>query len=411
VASTADLLSDGTSSYLYGPDSAPVEQVTSTATAWYVHDGQGSTRALLDRVQGSPKLLTRPASNPAITLRRRARGGEVLYRSVGDLVPDDQFLDLAGLVPDTRVVLKIEGLNPVGSIKLKTAVALLDDAEARGLLGPGGRIIESSSGNLGIALSSLCAARGYRFTCVVDPNTARQSVSLMRVFGARVVEVTARDSNGGFLQSRIDYIAQRVAAEPDLYWPNQYANPANARAHYERTARAIAVEVPELDRLFVGAGTTGTLMGCARYFREGPRRPRIVAVDTEGSVTFGFPAGRRRIPGLGASRRPEILDSGLVDEVVVISEREAVMMCRRVAAEYGIAVGGSTGTVLAAVARSCAGRAGGDTVVAIGADTGDRYLDTVYDDAWVRDHLGPLPLPGPRLRVRPYSLPRAAGED
>ncbi len=320
----------------------------------------------------------------------------MLYRHASDLILDDLFLDLSGLIPCIRLVLKIEGFNPVGSIKLKTAVALIDDAEQRGLLTAGDQVIESSSGNLGIALSSVCAIRGYPFTCVVDPNTSRQSIALMKAFGSHVVVVDTRDTNGGFLHSRIAYIRERIAADPALFWPNQYANAANPQVHYERTAACIVKEIPELDYLFVGAGSTGTLMGCVDYFQKNSPRTRIIAVDAEGSVTFGFPAGRRHIPGLGTSRRPEIFQPGGVEEVVLVPEPAAVSMCRRVAAEYGIAVGGSTGSVLAAVASKRASLPLGASVVAIGPDTGDRYLDTIYDDDWVRERFGTL-TPAPNL--------------
>ncbi|MFI5529077.1 2,3-diaminopropionate biosynthesis protein SbnA [Kitasatospora sp. NPDC051853] len=312
----------------------------------------------------------------------------MLFRHAHEIVLDDLFLDLGGFVPGVDLTLKIEGLNPAGSIKLKAAVGLLEDAEARGVLRPGGRVIESSSGNLGIALASVCAARGYAFTCVIDPNTSVQSIGLMRAFGAEVAMVDRRDANGGFLQSRIDHIQERLREDPELVWPNQYANPANPAAHRERTAAAIGKQFLDVDVLFVGAGTTGTLMGCVEWFRANSPRTRIIAVDTEGSVTFGRPAGRRHIPGLGTSRRPEILRPEGVDEVVMVPEAEAVRMCRRLAAERGLAMGGSTGSVLAAVDRKRLELPSGATVVAIGPDLGERYLNTVYDDLWVAERFG-----------------------
>jgi N-(2-amino-2-carboxyethyl)-L-glutamate synthase len=315
-----------------------------------------------------------------------------LYRSASDLVVDDVFLEMNSLIDGINLILKIECFNPAGSIKLKTAVSLLDDAEWRGLLRPGGCVIESSSGNLGIALSSICAIRGYRFICVTDPNTSPQSIVLMRVFGASVVEVTERDTKGGYLQTRINYIKKRVETDTDLFWPNQYANPANPAAHCQRTADAIAKEVQDLDYLFIGTGTGGTLMGCARYFRAHSPRTKIIAVDAEGSATFGFPPGRRQIPGLGTSRKPEIVEPGLVDDIVVVPEGDAIRMCRLVAAKFGIAVGGSTGSVLAAITRSRSALPFGANVVAISPDSGDRYLDTIYDDKWVEERFGPTVL-------------------
>ncbi|GAA2489775.1 2,3-diaminopropionate biosynthesis protein SbnA [Streptomyces thermolineatus] len=320
----------------------------------------------------------------------------MIYENAHDLVLDRLFLRFDELVPDVQVFLKLEGFNPAGSIKLKTAVGLIEDAEKWGLLDSGSGVIESSSGNLGVALASVCAAKGYSFTCVTDPNTAPHNTALMRAFGAEVVRVDRRDANGGFLQSRIDYIQDRLREDPSLVWPNQYANPANPRVHYERTASAVLEELPEVDQLFVGAGTTGTLMGCAEYFRQWSPRTRIVAVDTPGSVTFGFPPGRRHIPGLGTSRRPELCRPEAVDEVVMVPEAEAVRMCRSVARERGIALGGSTGSVLAAVVRKAGEIPPGSSVVALAPDTGERYLSTVYDDAWVEERFGPsVPAPAP----------------
>ncbi|WP_367042021.1 2,3-diaminopropionate biosynthesis protein SbnA [Streptomyces sp. Je 1-332] len=329
----------------------------------------------------------------------------MLYRNAHELVLDSVFLDLDDFIPQVDLKLKIEGLNPAGSIKIKAAVGLIEDAERRGVLKPGGRVIESSSGNLGIALSSVCAARGYTFICVVDPNTSKQSLGLMEAFGADVVLVTERDANGGYLQTRIDYITKRLGADPDLVWPNQYANPANPRAHYERTAASIvrqaAAEAWRIDHLFIGAGTTGTLMGCTDYFREHSPHTRITAVDSLGSVTFGGEPGKRHIPGLGTSRRPEIFRAGRVDEAVLVPEFEAVRMCRRLAAERGIALGGSTGSVLAAIERNRDRIEPGSLVVAIAPDIGDRYLDTIYDDVWIYERFGRLD-PGPRGSQNTY---------
>jgi N-(2-amino-2-carboxyethyl)-L-glutamate synthase len=320
-----------------------------------------------------------------------------MYDTAQDLVFDRVFLRLDGLVPDIRLLLKIEGFNPAGSIKLKTAIGLVEDAERWELLRPGGHVIESSSGNLGVALSSVCAARGYRFTCVTDPNTSPQNAAYIRAFGGQVVVVDTKDANGGYLQSRIDYIHDRLEKTPSLFWPNQYANQANPRIHRDRTAAAILAEVPEVDHLFIGAGTTGTLMGCAAFFRDHSPHTRIVAVDAAGSVTFGFPPGKRHVPGIGTSRRPELCDPDLVDDVVLVPEVEAIRMCRAVARSRGIAVGGSTGSVLAAVARVGSALPSGSTVVAISPDAGDRYLTTIYDDTWVEERFGhhALAVPGP----------------
>ncbi|GGO54738.1 2,3-diaminopropionate biosynthesis protein SbnA [Streptomyces lasiicapitis] len=308
--------------------------------------------------------------------------------SVYDLVTDDIFLRFSDVLPGSELYLKIEGLNPAGSVKLKPAVELIEDAERRGLLSPGGCVVESSSGNLGVALATVCAAKGYAFTCVTDVNAAPHNVALMRALGARVAVVDQQDANGGFLGTRIAHIQHMLANDPLLVWPNQYANPANAKAHERRTAASILAEIPTVDFLFVGAGSTGTLTGCATYFREVSPRTRIFAVDTLGSVTFGTAAGPRHIPGLGTSRTPEICRPDLVDEVVLVQETDAVRTCRLLALRHGLLVGGSTGSVFTAVQRAAPDIPPGSRVVALAPDMGERYLSSVYDDDWVAARFG-----------------------
>ncbi|MET8975602.1 2,3-diaminopropionate biosynthesis protein SbnA [Streptomyces sp. NPDC004539] len=309
----------------------------------------------------------------------------MIFESASDVVLDDIFLRLPDFVPDIDVLLKLEGLNPAGSVKLKTAVALVESAEAHGTLRPGGRLIESSSGNLGVALSVVCAARGYRLTVVTDPNAARQAIRVMESLGTHVVEVTHRDTHGGYLRTRLDHIRQCLVREPELVWLNQYANRANVAAHRERTAKSLHRELGDIDALFVGAGTTGTLMGCVEYFAEHSPRTRVIAVDAAGSVTFGGAAAPRFIPGLGTSRRPEIFVDGGTFEKVLVEESDTIGMCRTVAARYGLLIGGSTGTVLAAVRRLAPALPPGCRVAAISPDLGDKYTDTVYSDTWVAE--------------------------
>jgi N-(2-amino-2-carboxyethyl)-L-glutamate synthase len=311
-----------------------------------------------------------------------------LANRVSDVVTGRVFVQLPGFVPGFDTTVKLEGLNPAGSIKLKTARGMLDAASAEGLIGPGSELVESTSGNLGIALASICAERGYRVTLVTDPNTNAQSVRHMKAFGATVVVVRERDRNGGYLQTRIDYIHSRLAENPKLFWLNQYANPANLAAHYDGTAREIERDFGLPDWLFVGVGSAGTLMGCVDRFRDIGAPTRIVAVDAVGSVTFdGTAAGRRWIPGIGSSRRPELFrHHGFQQQLV--AERDAVGMCRQVALEYGLLLGGSSGAVLAAV-RAVRDRIDpGSQVLAVCPDMGDRYLDTVYDDDWVAARFG-----------------------
>ncbi|MEU1311712.1 2,3-diaminopropionate biosynthesis protein SbnA [Streptomyces cinnamoneus] len=328
---------------------------------------------------------------------------------------DDLFIDLAPMF-DVPLYLKCEGLNLAGSVKLKAALEMVLAAERSGLLAPGAILVESSSGNLGIALSMIAASRGYGFLCVTDSRCNPASRRLMETFGAQVHIITRPDKEHGLLGARIDYVRRLCAYDPRYVWLNQYTNAHNWLSHYRSTAPVIDAQFPELDVLFVGAGTTGTLMGCARYFRERERPVRVVAVDSIGSVTFGGPALPRMIPGLGAGVRPQLLDAGLVDDVVMVPERDTVDTCHAMA-RRGFLFGGSTGTVVSGALRWLAGRPEGErlTAVAIAPDMGDRYLDSVYDPAWVERNFGtprtwdaPAPSPLPPA-AEPARLMRSVG--
>ena len=279
--------------------------------------------------------------------------------------------------------LKCEGFNFAGSIKLKAASEMVEAADREGALRPGSVLVESSSGNLGVALSMIAASKDLRFVCVTDSRCNLSTRLLMEALGSEVHVITEPDPTGGFLGARLDYVRALCAADDRYVWLNQYTNPGNWQAHYRSTAPAIARQFPRLDVLFVGSGTTGTLMGCARYFREWHRPVRVVAVDSVGSVTFGGQAGRRMIPGLGASVHPPLLDESYVDEVVRVEEADTIRACHRLA-RRGFLFGGSTGTVVSGALDWLARRGSpGCTAVAIAPDLGERYLDTIYQANWV----------------------------
>jgi 2,3-diaminopropionate biosynthesis protein SbnA len=296
---------------------------------------------------------------------------------------NDLYVDLRATL-GLPVHLKCEGFNFAGSIKLKAALEMIDTAERSGCLRPGSVLIESSSGNLGVALAMIAASRGYPFECVIDVRSNLAARQMIEALGGRVHLVTDPDPVRGLLGARIDYVQARVREDPRYVWLNQYANPANWLAHHRHTAPAIAGRFPDLDVLFVGAGTTGTLMGCARYLRRARPEVTVVAVDAVGSVTFGGPAGTRLIPGLGTGVRPSLVNESFVDDVVLVEEIDTVRSCRRLAA-HGFVFGGSTGTVVHGAAEWLrANRAGRDcTAVALAPDMGERYLDSMYRPAWV----------------------------
>ncbi|MFF9152891.1 2,3-diaminopropionate biosynthesis protein SbnA [Streptomyces sp. NPDC014846] len=284
--------------------------------------------------------------------------------------------------------LKCEGFNFAGSIKLKAANEMVESAERDGILTSDSILVESSSGNLGVALSMIAASKGYRFLCVTDSRCNLSTRLLMEALGSEVHVVADQDSNGGFLGMRIEYVRALCASDSRYVWLSQYTNAGNWRAHYRTTAPEIAAEFPELDVVFIGAGTTGTLMGCARWFQEWHRPVHVVAVDAVGSVAFGGEPGPRMIPGLGMSMRPPLLDESFVDEVVRVEEADTIRMCHRMA-RRGFLFGGSTGTVVSGAADWLARHdTRGLTAVAIAPDLGERYLDTVYQTNWLQDLYG-----------------------
>jgi len=307
----------------------------------------------------------------------------MLVESPLELMLGNIFATVHGILPDTPVHLKLEGFNMAGSIKLKPAIQMIEDLEREGVLRPGKRVIESSSGNLGVALSLVCRIKGYPFVCVSDPNLAEYNRRLIEAYGGRVVIADTRDHNDGYLQSRINLITRWLAEDPSFVWTNQYANIGNKAAHIRWTGPEILQTFPALDVLVIGAGTIGTLMGCAEYVRRVAPNVRIVAVDAEGSVTFGFRPQKRYIPGLGTSRRPELVDVTLVDEIVLVPEIDTVKMCHWLLDTHGWLLGGSTGTVLAGVRRIADQIPSGSTVVTVSPDLGEHYLDMIYSRDWV----------------------------
>ncbi|MDN5380983.1 MULTISPECIES: 2,3-diaminopropionate biosynthesis protein SbnA [Streptomyces] len=302
---------------------------------------------------------------------------------------DDLYVDLEEIV-GRRIFLKCEGFNFAGSIKLKAAAEMVEAAEREGRLHSDSILVESSSGNLGVALSVIAASKGYSFVCVTDSRCNLPTRLLMEALGSRIHIVTEPAPEGGLLAARLNHVRALCASDDRYVWLNQYTNPKNQMAHFRTTAPAIARRFPDLDVLFVGAGTTGTLMGCARYFRGWHRPVHIVAIDSEGSVTFGDTPGRRMIPGLGTGVRPPLLDESYVDEVILVSEADTIRTCHRMA-RRGFVFGGSTGTVVSGASRWLARHAGHHrppTAVAISPDLGERYLETIYQSTWVRDLYG-----------------------
>lgn len=314
-----------------------------------------------------------------------------VFHKISDMISDDVVFDISDKMDSigNDIYMKIEGLNPCGSIKLKTAKYIIEDIKKKNNSN-NLNLIESSSGNLGISLASICADEGYYFECVVDKNTLMEKIQHIRVFGAKVVVIAKEDNNGGFLTSRINYIKSRISQDSSLIWTNQYGSYANIMAHYDTTAPSLMREIGNIDYLFVGAGTTGTLLGCLKYFHEFSPNTRIIAVDATGSVTFGGHPQKRYIPGIGTSMSPEMLNKFNLyppHEIIYVDEVDTIHQCRNFSRRTGLLVGGSTGSVIDAVERYVKKhRLTRKTIAIISADLGHSYIPTIYDDSWVNKH-------------------------
>ncbi|MFF4404877.1 2,3-diaminopropionate biosynthesis protein SbnA [Streptomyces sp. NPDC001262] len=315
-----------------------------------------------------------------------------VLQGILDAVGNTPLVELSNLFPGfgSRIFVKMERFNPGGSIKDRSALSMLMDGIHNGSLVPGRSVVvESSSGNLAIGIAQICRYFGIGFICVVDAKTTRQNLALLSAYGAEVEVVrTPHPETGEYLDARLARVRELVATVPGAYWPNQYANPLNPRAHRE-TMREIAEALDgRVDYLFAPVSTFGTLRGCAEYIAQHSMDTTVVAVDAVGSAIFGQPPARRLIPGHGASVPPALLDPSCADQVVHVDDLDCIVACRRLVLREGILAGGSSGAAAAALWKTAGRIPDGSRCVLVFPDGGDRYIDTVYSDDWVAEHFG-----------------------
>jgi N-(2-amino-2-carboxyethyl)-L-glutamate synthase len=308
----------------------------------------------------------------------------LIHDSAIDCVGSTPMVRLGRCFPDPglEVIAKLEMLNPGGSMKDRPARFIVERGLRDGTLRPGMRLVESTSGNLGIALAMVAELHGLAFTAVVDPKTSAANLRLLELFGAEVEMVTEPDGTGGYLHTRVRRARELVATHPDAVLVNQYANELNWRAYYETAGQEIldAVDGP-IDYLVAAVSTTGSIQGVARRLREVHRDLKVVAIDAVGSIIFGAPPAPRRLPGFGASRVPEILDSREIDDVLHVSDTESAAGCRRLLSTEKIFAGASSGAVVAGIEQLVTRIDRPARVVTLLPDRGERYLDLVYDPA------------------------------
>lgn len=292
------------------------------------------------------------------------------------------------------VYVKFEACNPGGSVKDRVAIAMVNDAERRGLLQPGGTIIEATAGNTGVGLAMVAAVRGYRCIFVLPDKMSSEKILLLKAYGAEVVITPtgvppdSPDSYNG--------VADRLAREiPGAFRPNQFANQSNPESHYRTTGPEIWQQTEGRVTVFVsGVGTGGTVTGVGRYLKEQNPDVKIIGADPEGSVLSGGKPGPWKVEGIGEDFVPKTFNSQLVDDWVRVSDAESFQIARDLARKEGMLLGGSTGTNVAAALRYARRLTGDHLVVALGPDTGRNYLSKFYDDHWLAENnLGQRPEP------------------
>lgn len=286
---------------------------------------------------------------------------------------------------DVTVWAKLESFNPGGSAKDRTAHAMVTAS----ILRPGNVVVESSSGNLGVALAREAVLGGWTFHCVVDPRTNRSTIAHMQALGTVVHEITAPDpATGDWLTARRARVTELLGEIGGAQCLDQYSNPEAFRAHDEGTMAEILRQLGHApDQLVVAVSTTGTVGGCLRHITDHALHTQVTAVDALGSVLFEGVAGPRHLPGFGAGMVPELAHAVSPHRVLRINDRDSVAGARRLARLEAILPGASGGAVVAAVEKLLPELAPGSEVVVILHDDGTRYLDTIYNDDWVEANL------------------------
>jgi cysteine synthase A len=288
-----------------------------------------------------------------------------------------------------KLFAKLESLNPGGSIKDRSALYIIKYGLETGTIRQQTVVIESSSGNMGIGLAQACSYYGLQFICVIDPKTTQQNIDILKAYGAQTDLVTEPDPvSGEFLQARLDRVQELLNSVEHGFWPNQYANLYSLLAQYQTMREIVTSLNDEVDYLFCATSTCGTIRGCAEFVRDQNMRTKIFAVDALGSVIFGGQSAKRLIPGHGASLVPDLFQPGMADRCVCVSDLDCVVGCRRLIGSEAILTGGSSGGVLMAIEQIKEEIVSGSTCVAIFPDRGERYLNTIYSDSWVREHFG-----------------------
>jgi cystathionine beta-synthase len=312
-----------------------------------------------------------------------------IHDSALSLIGETPLVRLTRFEPEltTPLVAKAEFLNPGGSVKDRTALSMIDAAERSGALGPGGTLVEPTSGNTGLGLAMVSALRGYKVIAVMPDKMSREKIDTLRAYGAEVVICPTQvppDSPRSYYR-----VADRLTEEIDgAFQPNQYFNPANPAAHYRTTGPEIWRQSGgRITHLVVAVGTGGTISGAGRYLKEQRPELEVVGADPEGSLYSGGPVHPYRVEGIGEDFWPDSLETDVIDRYITVSDRDSFLCARRLVAREGLFAGGSSGTALVAAVRVARELADPEAmVITLLPDGGRPYLSKVFNEHWMREH-------------------------
>jgi cystathionine beta-synthase len=316
-----------------------------------------------------------------------ARRPDNVVTRASELIGRTPLFELCRTAAGTRLLLKLEHLNPTGSTKVRMAERMITEAERDGRLRPGGHIVEPTSGNTGLALALLAVERGYRFTAVVDRHACAEKLRAMAALGAELVFVGGENTGGPRTIER-RRVAGELARTEGAYWPDQHNNPGNAGGYVGLAHELLADLAGDVDYLVSAIGTGGSLCGTAAELRRLGSRVVTVGVEPAGSIIFGGPGGRYWQTGSGSPPGFPVgtnVDFSVLDQGVRVGDVEAFACARVLARRTGLMVGGSTGAAVHEALGRLAGLPAGATVVTLVSDAGEKYLDTVFHDDWLRE--------------------------